>query len=242
MKNLLLVAAYLLFGATSQVALAQGKNAVAPTIYCNTCEQEESGGNGGEIRSTESFSPTTGLYDLDLANGIGATIDRSTNRLYVYNSQGVHDIAITDQILVDAGITRQQFNDMLSTSSAAYQSAYDLNGDGLRNDGANLNTCTGSGCSPWTSVSYNSDQSLSFDRVQLISQVPTALKSQPALGMTVAASTACRDVRDYSYMGLKSAAVVGIACAATVGLGCASAIAGLAYYTYRRQQAFALCR
>lgn len=241
-RNLPLLFAFLLLG-TSHAALAQGKPSNTPSIYCNTCDSEESGGsNGGEVRRTESFSPNTGSYEAVLTNDVVVTIDKATNRLYVHNAQGVHDVEITDQVLVDAGITRQQFNEMLSANSAAYQSAYDLNGDGLRNDGSNLNTCVGSGCTPWTPVTYNSGESLTFDRVQLVPQAATLFKAQPSHGMTIAASTACRDLRDYSYMGLKAAVVVGIACAATVGLGCASAVAGLAYYTYRRQQAFAACR
>ncbi|WP_271678323.1 hypothetical protein [Thermomonas mangrovi] len=241
LKNLLLIAAYLICGTASQAVLAQGKNAASPTAICTTCDFDESGGNGGEIRATETFSPTTGIYEADLVDGIAVAIDRQTGRLYVQNVQGIQDIAITDQALADAGITRQQFDEMLSAYAPAYQSAYDLNGDGLRNDGANLNTCAGASCSPWTPVSYNSSESLTFDRVQLLSQGSAAYKNS-AQGMTLAASTACRDLRDYSYMGLKAAVVVGVACAVTVGLGCASAVAGLAYYTYRRQQAFAQCR
>lgn len=191
---------------------------------------DENGPNGGEERRLETFDAATGIYQLQLTDGIMLAIDRATQRVYLSNQEGTFDAVVTDEALQEAGISRAQFDEMISAAAPNYHAAYDVNGDGLQNDGnSSSGVCSESTCSPWTAVAYNDYQSLSFDRVQ------------PTNSAYIDRSTACRDLRDYSWMGLKAAAVVGGACAMTAGLGCISAFVGLAYYTYRRQQAFNAC-
>ena len=239
--NLLLIATTMVGFTCSPICLAtDGDGDLSP---------EQPPGTYEEQRAFEALIPSEGIYEFSLES-VSGIVDHATSKAYLNTPSGMKEVAISDDALANAGMTRAQFNYALTSAASTYEVQYDLNVNMARDDwnGTSLEVdCSAGTCSSWGYTEFGDNGNYGmFDRFSTSGLTPWGWGTKSPEEEEEERQRACRDVRDYSERGLIDAAGVGLACAsvATVvgAAACAAAIAKLIHTTYKRQKAQRKCK
>lgn len=196
---------------------------------------------GHDIRAFEMIDPAAGQYSFSTMK-LSGVIDHATNKIYAHTSNGRSlEIAISADLLLQAGITRTDFSSLLTNTGNGYETRYDRNRNSLMDDwgGDESLQCRYTLCSPWK-PNYSGDSGLPYFDRWTFGDEPTR---PPTDAERIAA---CDRVEELSKKGTVEATVTGVSCAAAetgVGiLGCGGGLVKLAITTHQRNKNQKICK
>ncbi|MBB1059563.1 hypothetical protein [Marilutibacter spongiae] len=195
-------------------------------------------------RSFEALDPVAQQYQVSHSE-VGAIIDLATNRVYVSNSKGENlSISISDAVLTEAGLTRAEFEHVMTAPGHAFEVRYDSNANGQMDDWQLTgNGCLSAHCSPWK---FNNFDALDgYDGLNFFDRFSTfgGPRTPPSPSERAAA---CDRVRELSEKGIIEAGVTGVSCAAAAsvvgGVACAGGLIKMGFTAHRRNQNQKKCK